>query len=590
MCGIIGYVGNRNAAEVLFNGLKKLTYRGYDSWGFGFKTENGIEIIKGVGDIENSQCTKLNRINANIGISHTRWATHGEVNYQNAHPHLCCSGKIAVVHNGIIENYQDLKKELIKKGHKFSSDTDTEVIPHLIEENYKKTNNFFEAAKNSSKILKGCYAFVAMHKDFDGLVGIKDGPPLMIGINGNEQFIASDVVAFMDHAKDVIYIDDKEMAIIRNNRVEIINTKTDNKIEKQTRRLIWDISQASKLGYDHYMLKEILEQPTVIKQALAQDKDLLMDVALEILRANQVVFTACGTSRYAALIGRYLFSKLAGKFCDVIMASEFHYFVDSINKNTLVIAISQSGETADVIEGVKKAKESGAKIVSIVNIVDSSLARMSDKVIYINAGPEICVAATKTFTNQLVILYLLAFAMANKLNEGYEKIYEISNKIEQTIKENYSNLKDIAKRVKDKNDFYYIGRGINFAMASEGALKLKEISYAHAEGMPAGELKHGTIALIEKGTPVISICPKDYTFYETLSNLLETKARGSYVIGVSDENNEAFDAWIMIPKVEEIFYPLVVVIPLQLFAYYIAVEKGKNPDKPRNLAKSVTVK
>jgi len=372
--------------------------------------------------------------------------------------------------------------------------------------------------------------------------------------------------------------------------IEVLNLKTGQKIEKEIKELGWSVEQATKGGYGHFMLKEILEQPSAIRRAIVQDKNLVTDMALDILRAKNVVITACGTSRYAALIGRYLFSKLAKKFCDVVMASEFQYFADSIDKNTLVIAVSQSGETADVMEGVKKAKEYGAKIFSIVNVVDSSLARISDNVIYLNCGPEIAVASTKAFVNQLVIFYLLSFAMVNRLGEAIEKIRKISHVVQDVIDENGNKLKEIAEKTKDRNDFYYIGRGINFAMASEGALKLKEISCIHAEGMPAGELKHGTIALIGSGTPVLAICPKDYTFHETLSNAIETKARGAFVIGVSDENNDAFDEWIKIPEVEEIFYPLVTIIPLQLLAYYIAVARGKNPDKPRNLAKAVTVK
>ena len=338
------------------------------------------------------------------------------------------------------------------------------------------------------------------------------------------------------------------------------------------------------------MLKEILEQPQAVRCALMQDKDQIMEMAMGILRARQVVLTACGTSRYAALIGRYVFSKLAGKFSDVIMSSEFHYFSDSVDRNTLVIAVSQSGETADVIEGVKKAKEHGATVFSLVNVIGSSLARMSDRVVYLNCGPEIGVAATKTFISQLTIFYLLAFAMANKLEEGFEKIKALSPLIEGNFRDNGKKLIELAQRLKEKNDFYYIARGINFAIAGEGALKLKEIAYVHAEGMPAGELKHGTLALIEKGTPVIAICPRDYTYDETMSNVSETKARGAFAIGVSDQQGQIFDEWIKIPQVEEIFYPLVSIVPLQLLAYHIAVARGLDPDKPRNLAKSVTVK
>ncbi len=352
----------------------------------------------------------------------------------------------------------------------------------------------------------------------------------------------------------------------------------------------WPASSAEKGEHEHFMLKEILEQPVMLKQAICQEREKIMNIALEVLRAKNVVITACGTSRYAALVGRYLFSKLAGKFCDVVMASEFQYFSESVDKNTLVIAVSQSGETADVMEGVKKAKANGAKILSIVNVIDSSLARISDHVIYTNCGPEIGVAATKSFTNQLAVFYMLAFAMANRYDEAVSKLKDISGIIEKSLNENNNGIRQIAEKLKDRRDFYFIGRGINFSLASEGALKLKEISYVHAEGMPAGELKHGTIALIEPGTPVVAVAPKDYTFHETMNNAIETKSRGAFVIGISNENNQSFDAWIKIPEVEEIFYPLVSVIPMQLLAYYSATARGKNPDKPRNLAKSVTVK
>jgi glucosamine--fructose-6-phosphate aminotransferase (isomerizing) len=372
--------------------------------------------------------------------------------------------------------------------------------------------------------------------------------------------------------------------------IEIVSLDTGDKICREPKLIDWDLGDASKGLHEHHMLKEILEQPDCMKQALIQDHEKLMQIALEILRTRNVMFTACGTSRHAALIGRYIFSKIGGKFCEVVMASEFQYFSESIDRNTLVIAVSQSGETADVMEGVKKAKAHGAKILSIVNVADSSLARLADYVIYTNCGPEIGVAATKSFTNQLVIFYLLAFAMMNRLEEATEKMKEIADIVGEEIEKNHRHIKEIAEKTLDYKDFYYIGRGINFAVASEGALKIKEISYVHAEGMPAGELKHGTIALIENKTPVIAICPHDQSFHDTLSNAIETKSRGAYVIGVSDEENQVFDDLMRIPNVDEIFYPLVTIIPLQIFAYYSATLRGKNPDKPRNLAKSVTVK
>ena len=371
--------------------------------------------------------------------------------------------------------------------------------------------------------------------------------------------------------------------------IKIFDVETGKEKNKKIEEIEFE-EKEEDLKEEHYMLKEILEQPETIKKAAEQNEQKLLETAMEILRAKNVIFTACGTARYAAIVGRYLFSKIAKKFSEVIMAHEFQYFIDSVDKDTLIIAVSQSGETADVLEGVKKAKENGAKIVAITNVENSSLARMSDFVFYLNCGPEIAVASTKAFTGQLVILYLLAFATINKIRACKIKLKSLAKKVEETITKNEETLKKLAIKLKDKGDFYYIARGIDFAIASEGALKLKETSYIHAEGMPAGELKHGTLSLIEDGTPVVVICPKDYTYEETLNNAQETKVRGAFLIGVSDEENELFDSWLRIPETEEIFYPLLTVIPLQLLAYYISVARGNNPDKPRNLAKSVTVK
>ncbi len=361
-------------------------------------------------------------------------------------------------------------------------------------------------------------------------------------------------------------------------------------IEKETSPLDLTEQEYDTGGYEHFMLKEIMEEPKAIKTAIMQDEQSFTRMAIDILRAKQVIITACGTSRYAALVGRYLFSEVAQKFCDVVMASEFQYFSESIDKNTLVIAVSQSGETADVIEGVKKAKARGAEVISIVNRFGSILCRMSDHVIYLNCGPEIAVAATKSLISQLAIFYLLAFAMANQYEQAISSLKDISEKLMRMLVLNGEGLEDLAGRFKDINDFYYIARGINFPMASEAALKLKEISYIHAEGLPAGELKHGTLSLIEEGIPVAVICPDDYTFSETLSNAMEAKSRGAYIIGISDIEDRLYDFWIKIPKVDKLFYPLVSIAPLHLLAYYIARERGKDPDKPRNLAKSVTVK
>ena len=590
MCGIVGFVGDRKAAPILLSALEKLEYRGYDSAGLATVTNSRLWCKKDIGKLAEVRGKHhLNRLPGKAGIGHVRWATHGIVTQINAHPHLDCNQDVAVVHNGIIENYQELRSRLESK-HKFISDTDTEVIPHLVEEYMASGISLEKAVFQVAKELKGSYALLAVSAvEPQKIVATRMESPLVVGVGRGGNFVASDTLSFLEETNRVIFIEDGETVILTGNKVLILDSEG-KEVKRKPKELDWKWDEATKQGYDFFMLKEILEQPQAIRCALMQDKNLIMETAMDILRARQIVFTACGTSRYAALIGRYVFSKIAGKFSDVIMASEFEYFSDSIDKNTVVIAVSQSGETSDVIQGVKRAKEAGATIFSLVNMVGSSLARMSARTVYLNCGPEIGVAATKSFLSQLAILYLLAFAMVNRLDEGIEKLRAVCPLIEENFHDNGKRLAELAQKLKNKNDFYYIARGINFAMAGEGALKLKEIAYIHAEGMPAGELKHGTLALIEKGTPVVAICPKDYTFHAVLSNVAETKARGAFVIGISDELEPSFDEWIKIPSVEEIFYPLVCIVPLQLLAYHFAVARGLDPDKPRNLAKSVTVK
>jgi len=589
MCGIIGYVGDGAAAPFLIKALKNLEYRGYDSAGIATISDGKVCAEKDVGKLE-QVCGKhdLNGLPGNIGIGHVRWATHGDVTQANAHPHFDCKGEIAVVHNGIVENYQDLRTAL-ESNHRFVSQTDTEVIPHLIEEHMDAGASLEEAVLKASKQLKGCYAFAAVSaREPDKIVATRRESPLVVGSNNHKHFIASDALAFLEETNRVVFIEDGELVVLGKN-VTFLD-KDGHPVKKEFKEVDWKWDQATKQGYDFFMMKEILEEPQAIRRATMQDRKLLLEMAIGILRSKQVVITACGTSRFAALVGRYLFSRLASKFCDVIMASEFQYFSDSVDRNTLVIAVSQSGETADVIQGVKRAKENGATVYSLVNTVGSSLARMSDSVLYLNCGPEIGVAATKTFVSQLALFYLLSFTMANRLDDGLQDLLAICPMIEENVATNNKKLQVLAQKTRDRNDFYYIARGINFAIALEGALKMKEISYVHAEGMPAGELKHGTLALIDRGTPVVVVCPNDYTYEETIANAHETKARGAFVIGLSEENHPIFDDWIIIPDVDEIFQPLVTVVPLQLLAYYSALTRGRDPDKPRNLAKSVTVK
>jgi glutamine---fructose-6-phosphate transaminase (isomerizing) len=591
MCGIIGFVGKELAAPIVLQGLKKLEYRGYDSAGLASIDNNGkLHVEKDAGKIEEIEKKhRLGNLPGKIAIAHTRWATHGGVSQKNAHPHVDCTNQVAVVHNGIVDNYREIRRILESKGHIFSSETDTEVIPHLVEEYLESGVNLEQAVLKTTQQLEGSYALIAISTQEPGkVVATKKGNPLVIGLGHSGSFVTSDTLS-LNGCNEAIYPEDGELAILTDTRVTFLDAEG-RYIEKNMSPLNKKEQSYSKGEYKHYMHKEIMEEPEAIRTAILQDERSFTRIAMDILRARQVIITACGTSRYAALVGRYLFSDVASKFCDVVMASEFHYFSESIDKNTLVIAVSQSGETADVIEGVTRAKAKGARIISIVNRTNSMLSRISDDVIYLNCGPEIAVAATKSLVSQLAIFYLLAFAMVNKFDQGINKLKEVSNGVAEILSWNGSKIGGLAEMFKDSRDFYYIARGINFPIASEAALKLKEISYIHAEGLPAGELKHGTLALIEKQTPVVAICPNDNTFHETLNNSMEAKSRGAYIIGVSDIKDDLYDFWIEIPRVESLFYPLVSIPPLHLLAYYIAMKGGKDTDKPRNLAKSVTVK
>jgi len=591
MCGIIGYCGQKPAVPIVLEALKRLEYRGYDSAGIASLYNGKLLIRKDAGKIDEViRKQNLANLPGTVAIGHTRWATHGGVTQLNAHPHSDCGGRVAVVHNGIIENNQQLRRELTKIGHKFTSETDTEIIPHLLEDELKNGCSLKQAVLNIAPRLEGSYAFLVISLDDPGkVIGTRKSIPLIVGINAPDYYVSSDALAFSQYTNQVMSLEDNEVVMLTQEGIEFFDAQG-NKLVKQARKLDHSWAESHKGGYQHFMLKEIMEQAQVLGQIVRQDEKRFTNIALDILRARQVIITACGTSRYAALVGRYLFSRVGKKFCDVVMASEFGYFADSVDKSTVVIAVSQSGETADVVEGVKAARNAGAQVISIVNRPNSILADLSHQVIYLNCGSEIAVAATKSFLSQLAIFYLLSFAMINSFDEAAARLTDLSGDITRVLDWNKSELIKLSQRLKDKNAFYYIARGINFAIASEGALKLKEISYIHAEGMPAGELKHGTLALIEPGTPVVVICPADYTFLETLSNAMETKSRGAYIIGVSDKESDIYDSWVKIPEVDELLYPMVAVVPLQLLAYYLAVNRGCDPDKPRNLAKSVTVK
>jgi glucosamine--fructose-6-phosphate aminotransferase (isomerizing) len=590
MCGIIGYTGKEPAAPILYGALTRLEYRGYDSAGIATIDDNRIHVVKEKGKLEEigRQCNEVN-LPGLVGIGHVRWATHGGATRENAHPHCDSEQKIAVVHNGIIANYEELKSQLLSK-YTFRSETDTEVIPHLIRYYMDSGLSFEDAFFAMTKELKGSYAILAIYAlEPDKILAARRDAPLVIGLGDDANYIGSDVLSFLPHTNKVIYLDDGESATLNKENVKVYDNDH-NEIHKKPELVNWKWKEGNKGDYDYFMIKEIEEQPRVIRQALLQDDKVLMNMAMEILRARQVVFVGCGTSRHAALIGRYAFSKIGRIFSDVVMGSEFGYFSESIDKGTVVIAISQSGETADVLSGVRQAKANGAIVFSLVNVIGSSLARLSDQALYLNCGPEIAVAATKSFTAQLCILYQLAYALDNRLQEGKSKILDLSLMVGSDLDSYATSLPALARKMRNKKEFYFLARGVNFAVADEGALKLKEIAYVHAEGMPAGELKHGTLALIENGTPVIAICPLDYTYEDSLANIMEAKARGAYVIGVSNVESGIFDDTIKISYCEEILYPLVTTIPLQLLAYYSAIARGLDPDKPRNLAKSVTVK
>ncbi len=601
MCGIIGYIGDRKACDVIVSGLKRLEYRGYDS--VGVVTENGgtLHIRKGAGKIgELEKKLGLSELPGTRGIGHTRWATHGIPDDTNAHPHTDCTGRIALVHNGIIENYLELKEELLKRGHIFKSDTDTEVIAHLIEEELKTAANFEEALRRALNRLKGSFALGIIYSgDGEHLYFVRNESPLVMGIGKGEMFAASDVPAFLPYTNRAVFIDDGEYVILSKEGYIVKDFRTGEVREKDVHMIEWSLEMAEKQGYPHFMLKEIHEQPKAVKEAIYGNAEGIADIAGEIAGYDKIFIVAMGTSYHAAIAGKYLFQRLARKVPVVEEASEFRYEAEGLlDENTLVIAITQSGETADTLAAIKLAKRNGAKTLSIVNVVGSMATRISDLVLYTHAGPEIGVAATKTYTTQLTVLAMLAIALARHLGTADEqllnalekRLYELPDLIAEALKHEES-LKELAEALRDRKDFFYIGRGISVATALEGALKLKEISYIHAEGLSAGELKHGPLALIEDSVPVVAVAPSGRTFDKIVSNIEEAKARKGFIIslGDNDELMKISDVFIRMPEVDELLSPILYVVPLQLLAYHLAVLRGNDPDKPRNLAKSVTV-
>ena len=608
MCGIVGYIGNKNAVEVIYNGLEKLEYRGYDSAGIAVIENDKIERRRSVGKLINLQENiKEHKIFGNIGIGHTRWATHGKPSEENAHPHTDCSGKIVVVHNGIIENYVSLKKQLQKEGHKFASETDTEVIAHLIEKYY--SGDLLLAVKSALKNIEGAYALCAIScEDSSRIIVARKDAPLVIGIGEDENFIASDVSALLQYTKDVIFLENKDVAEIKKDSIKIFD-ETDTQIKRKSQKILWNAIQAEKCGYKHFMLKEIHEQTQTTQDTFRgrisdeENKIILQSVKLakeEILNFSRICIVACGTSYHAGLTAKFLFENLTKIPTEVNIASEFRYANPVIDNKVLTIFISQSGETADTLAALRLAKEKKSKTVAICNVVGSSVSREADNVLYTHCGPEIGVASTKAFTGQLTALYLLVMLVASKKQTISKKqlakfivnLRDIPKKISETLKLS-AKIKEIAKLFQNTKQFIYLARNINYPIALEGALKLKEISYIYAEGYPAGEMKHGPIALIDETMPVMVIATKSKVYDKILSNIEEAKARGAKIIAIANKGNKDIvkksDYQIFVPEVDEILSPLINVIPLQFFAYFVSVMKGCDVDQPRNLAKSVTV-
>ncbi len=586
MCSIIGYYGDDTAAPIIVNALKRMEYRGYDSVGVATKSENQISVKKGIGRVsEVNESMKLSTLPGHIGIGHTRWATHGKVTDVNAHPHPSNSGKIAIVHNGIIENFDELKRNLIKDGFEFKSETDTEVIANLLQQKLSSSTSIKEAILKTVSQLKGHYAFVAIFED-GTLAAARFHEPLIVGVKNNSYFISSDVLGFIEKTDDAIYLDNGNVAIIDSAKLKIY-TFDGQQIRIPVTKVAKEFADVDKGNYAHYTIKEISEQHETILKAGESTISALENFADYIKHAKNVYLTGSGSSFNAALLAKYLMSKYAKIKVEPIISSELPSIPESIEANSILIAISQSGESADVLEAVRVAKKQNSKILSIVNSSPSSLVQESSQVILMGCGREIGVAATKSFTSQLAIIYKIT----EKLCGGGIGIdfNKVSHAIENILSD-HTKIQDIAKKLKEISDIYVIGRGMHHPIALEAALKLKELTYIHAEGIAGGELKHGPLALMDSNVYVIIVNPDDSTYTDTITSAREIKSRGAKIIGVSDKNSDVYDHWIQIPKIDESMYPIIEIIPIQLLAYYSALEKDADPDYPRNLAKSVTVK
>ena len=613
MCGIIGYIGEKQVLPILIDGLRRLEYRGYDSAGVAVVRNGLIELRRSAGKLSRLEdALKTNPLEGDYGIGHTRWATHGRPTEENAHPHRDCTGQIVVVHNGIIENYLDLKRQLQKEGHRFVTETDTEIVAHLVEREMKD-DGLENAVRRALLYLRGLFALVLISADDPRkIVTVRNGPPIVVGLGDNEFFVASDIPAVLSHTRDVVFLGDEEMAVITPGGVEFTDY-SGRAVSKKSTRVSWDPVMAEKAGYKHFMLKEIFEQPWAVKETVLGRTSVesghvfLQEVGLQddVLRdVERVVILACGTSWHAGLVGKFMIETLARVPVDVDYGSEYRYRDPIVSKNTLAIVITQSGETADTLAALREAKKKQARSIAICNVVGSMATRETDGTVYTHAGPEIGVASTKAFTSQLVALHLLAVYLGqvrgvltpDAARPHLDALTQLPLLLEQALKCE-SLTEEIARRFYQRTDFLYLGRGINYPIALEGALKLKEISYIHAEGYPAGEMKHGPIALIDEQMPVVTIAPHDHVFEKMIGNVQEAKARGGSVIALTTEGkdgirellNPAQDFLITVPDSHPLLTPVLMVVPLQLLAYHIAVRRGCDVDQPRNLAKSVTV-
>lgn len=608
MCGIVGYIGQKNVVDVLLSGLKRLEYRGYDSAGIAIVDQGTLKLRRTLGKLKFlEQSLNKDPLQGDFGIGHTRWATHGRPSEENAHPHRDCTESIVVVHNGIIENYFPLKKKLLEAGHKFQTETDTEIIAHLIESHFK--DSLEEAVLKALPELNGVYALAILSTKEPGkIIGARFGPPLIIGLGKEEIFLASDIPAILNHTRKMIFLEDGEIAVLEKNGVSVKDLKGKN-LKKETTTITWDPIQAEKGGYKHFMLKEIHEQPRALRDTLLGRISLdsgniyLNDIKIteeEFKKFQKICIIACGTSLHAGLVGKFLFEKLTRLPTEVDYGSEFRYRDPIITKETLYVVISQSGETADTLAALREAKSKGASSIAICNVVGSMLTREATGTIYTHAGPEIGVASTKAFTSQIAALYLLSLYIGrlkgilseDDVREHSQQIMRIPAQMEEILRQE-RHIEEIAIKLSHAQDFLFLGRGINYPIALEGALKLKEISYIHAEGYPAGEMKHGPIALIDENLPVVAIAVKDNVYEKILSNIEEVKARSGIVLALTNEDNQELDDKVdylfSIPETLDVLYPLLLAIPLQLLAYYIALRLGCDVDQPRNLAKSVTV-